>query len=201
MFFFFWNLKLSGGLCSLCLPVAGEVDMCERKQGAPSSEARPSILPVQLPEAWRLSVPDLTRTERKRDHWQKGDFFYPSPLLFFSLLARLTECLPPSRFTEESNYSLGLNLATFRRQPTDKGSRLREQSVDQHFSLSSKKWSGFQWWLWRFCFRLFETKFLWFWVVGQTKSATWRWHIVLYKPAMAVVSNMHWWYKNYLTNS
>lgn len=44
---------------------AGGVDMCAEAGG---SEARPSILPVQLPEASRLSVPDLTRTERKRDH-------------------------------------------------------------------------------------------------------------------------------------
>lgn len=40
--------------------------MCAEARGAP--EARPSILPVQLPEASNLSVPDLTRTERKRDH-------------------------------------------------------------------------------------------------------------------------------------
>lgn len=45
---------------------AGEVDMCA--DGGRGSEARPSILPVQLPEASHLSVPDLTRTERKRDH-------------------------------------------------------------------------------------------------------------------------------------
>lgn len=136
----FWNLKLSGGLCSLCLPVQGRWTCVSGGRGlwAPSSEARPSILPVQLPEASHLSVPDLTRAERKRDHWQEGDFFFFPPPFFFSLLARLTECLPPLRLTEESNYSLGLNLATFRRQPTDIRSRLQEQSVDQsvdeHFS-------------------------------------------------------------------
>lgn len=82
----FWNLKLSGGLCSLCLPVQGRWTCVSGGRGlwAPSSEARPSILPVQLPEASHLSVPDLTRAERKRDHWQEGDFFFlPPPPLFF----------------------------------------------------------------------------------------------------------------------
>lgn len=38
----------------------------------------PSILPVQLPEASNLSVPDLTRTERKRERPLTGrGFFFP----------------------------------------------------------------------------------------------------------------------------
>lgn len=63
----------------------------------------PSSLPVQLPEASNLSVPDLTRTQRKRERPLTGRGFF-----FSLLLARLTEFLCPSHFTEESNYSLGL---------------------------------------------------------------------------------------------
>lgn len=78
------------------------------------SEARPSILPVQLPEASHLSVPDLTRTERKSDHWQEGDFFPPPPFSF----SEVNRMSAPSDFAEESNYSLELTLAVQRKRPT-----------------------------------------------------------------------------------
>lgn len=38
---------------------------------------RPSILPVQLPEASNLSVPDLARTERKGVKQLTGRAFFP----------------------------------------------------------------------------------------------------------------------------
>lgn len=97
------------------------------------SEARPSILPVRLPEASRLSVPDLAEQRERKTTDRKGIFFssfFLLPTHFSSLpLARLTECLNPSHFTAESNYSLGLthwrrmetktNPATLRRQPAE----------------------------------------------------------------------------------
>lgn len=56
--------------------------------------ARPFILPVQLPEASHLSVPDLTRTERKRETTdRKGNFFFsslPPPSFSFSEVNRMS---------------------------------------------------------------------------------------------------------------
>lgn len=67
---------------------------------------RPSVLPVQLPEASNLSVPDLARTERKGARQLTGRAFFFS---FFWLFVRLKECLCPLHFTEESNYPLRVN--------------------------------------------------------------------------------------------
>ena len=135
---------MAGSALFVC-PLQGRWTCVSGSRGlrAPRPGPLSFLFSYQRPDAYQFQISQEQRERETTD--RKGIFFYPSPLLFFSLLARLTECLPPSRFTEESNYSLGLNLATFRRQPTDKGSRLREQSVDQHFSLSSKKLSGFQW--------------------------------------------------------
>lgn len=48
------------------------------EEGAP--RPRPSILPVQLPEASNLSVPDLARTERKGVRQLTGRVvFFSSP--------------------------------------------------------------------------------------------------------------------------
>lgn len=83
------------------------------------SEARLSILPVQLPEASNLSVPDLTRTERKRVRPLTGRGFLSPP----PVLARLTECLHPSLSQRRGNFSLRLHsdkdLETFRRHSID----------------------------------------------------------------------------------
>jgi len=123
------------------------------------SEARPSILPVRLPEASRLSVPDLAEQRERKTTDRKGIFFssfFLLPTHFSSLpLARLTECLNPSHFTAESNYSLGLthwrrmetktNPATLRRQPAEIKTGFQNWSaprVDKSISRSTEDTSS-----------------------------------------------------------
>lgn len=81
---------------------AGEVDMCA-EAGAPRPGPLSFLFSYQRPQTYQFQISQEQR-ERERERPLTGRGFF-----FFFPSARLTECLRPSHFTEESNYSLGLN--------------------------------------------------------------------------------------------
>lgn len=88
-----WQALLSLFAC------AGEVDMCA-EAGARRPGPLSFLFSYQRPHTYQFQISQEQRERETTD--RKGIFF---PLLFFPL-ARLTECLHPLHFTEESNYSL-----------------------------------------------------------------------------------------------
>lgn len=85
--------------------------MCA-KAGASRPGPLSFLFSYQRPHTYRFQISQEQRERESTD--RKGIFSF---FLFFSL-ARLTECMHPSHFTEESNYSFGLTLAQQRQRPT-----------------------------------------------------------------------------------
>lgn len=84
--------------------------MCE-VAGAPIGQALyPSCSVTKRPHAYQFQISQEQRERETTD--RKGISNPPFPL------ARLTECLHPSHFTEESNYSLGHALVWRRQRAT-----------------------------------------------------------------------------------
>lgn len=79
---------------------AGEVDMCA-EAGAPRPGPLSFLFSYQGPRTYQFQI---SQEQRERETTDRKGIFY-SPLF---PLARLTECLHPSHFTEENNYSSGL---------------------------------------------------------------------------------------------
>lgn len=105
---------------ALCLPVQrrGGGHVCRG-----SEPLRPGplsfLFSYQRPLTYQFQISQEQRETETTDG--KGIFFLSC--LFFPPLARLTECLHPSQFTEESNYSSRLGLKQQRQistwQPSD----------------------------------------------------------------------------------
>lgn len=92
----------------VCPYRGGEVDMCAPRPGPLSF-----LFSYQRPRTYQFQISQEQRETETTD--RKGIFFPP---FFSSSSARLTECLHPSHFTEESNYSSELRLAQQRQRPT-----------------------------------------------------------------------------------
>lgn len=89
---------------------AGKVDMCA-EAGALRPGPLSFLFSYQRPHTYQFQISQEQRERETTD--RKGIFFFYSPLF---PLARLTECLHLSHFTEESNYSSGL---TYKDKPSN----------------------------------------------------------------------------------
>lgn len=95
----FWNLKLSGRLCSLCLPVQGRWTCVSGGRGlrAPRPGPLSFLFSYQRPHTYQFQISQEQRERETTD--RKGIFFSPPPLFFlpFSEVNRMSAPLASHR--------------------------------------------------------------------------------------------------------